>query len=156
MKKSKLFLFLFVFVFSAGATLAQNEKGGSGEVKEGATRGNELNIKVSKEDRENGNTETKTIIGPEDGGEARGGWCEAAIKNYTNAYLLVYVDEYYEGVIGPGAYGSMYVEPGVTSVAAVTELNDGTLRWWGPIERQCNYETLRLNVYATSWNWSLR
>lgn len=128
--------------------------GDAGKSAAGETRGADPNVLVAN--RVNGDqSPTKAIQPGAKGGDTRGSYCRVVYDNWTEWYIHVYVDGYYEG--GLGRWGAKTVNVGVgnTKVYAVAEFTDGSKVWWGPRTVPC-YDYVDVKIYKTRYDLSYR
>jgi hypothetical protein len=151
----KLFLLVVTGLLFAGMSFAQGVRDmGSGDANSGKSRGEDPNIKMEKR-LNSADVETQAVQSADKGAKVRAPWCDAAFSNWTDWYIDCYVDGYYEGYVAPWGDGTVTVGSGTTSMYAVAEFDDGSRVSWGPVSRECEYQTFKLSLYEDSYVWDL-
>lgn len=119
-------LFVAFFLFINASIFAQSKPAKAVEVKAKAvakTRGSNPNI-VTKDEQP-----SAMPTPPSKGGEDKNDkvYCSIDFDNWTNNFVDMYVDGYYQGTLGPFSKTNVIVLSGYTSVYAVT--SNETKEW---------------------------
>lgn len=103
-----------------------------------ATRGGEKDPNVKEEEKPN-NPNAETSPPAAKAGNTRGAvaGCRVELDNSTQWRIKIYVDGIYRGTMAAWDDAYVYVAPGLTTVYARADFDDGSILRWGPKEYNC-------------------